>query len=699
MATTPGSWASVRGGLSLAIAVVSVLFVAVHALSAGAATGMVTGVVNDASERPLAGVAVRLESSDAQVIARTSTDEEGRFVFTDVPAGAYTVFAEREGYDTGTVTGVVSDEERWNVILALSPRPVLESVVVTARRLEDPRIVSTPPAIGAPVYKITEPGHPDPAWGREQQPDAHPPAGAGGHSGRFERRWHPRAKSDGQSPVPDQWHSLPEGTTLFGQSSGLSPRLAESVTLLAGALPAEYGLRTSGVLDIQTKSGALEPGGYAGMYVGSQSWIQPSAEYGGTRGAFSYFLTADYLQNSIGISPATPNGAIHDDTQQGHAFGYFELALDSTSKVAAIVGTFVGHFQIPNSPGTAASFTVDGVSSFNSAKVDETQLEQNYFGIVSYRTSQVDTGLQVAAYARYGSLGFNPDPLADLLFNGIAQRVQRSSIATGLQADGRYSIGEHTLRAGMLFSAEQTSVQSSSLVLPAADGVQTSDQPIRIFNSTGQIGYTESLYLQDEWKITPSFTVNGGLRLDAYSSFRNEWQLSPRLSVVWQPTTTTVLHAGYARYFTPPRQEFVSSATFAKFADTTAAPEVPQNSAPRAERANYLDAGITQQIVPGFKVGLDGYYKQAAYQLDEGQFGAPVFLTPFNYQRAYTLGIELSTTVVLGNFRPTETWLPASNRPRASRRRRPSFPRRTTPTSRTTTSLPTTASSSRPPAA
>jgi outer membrane receptor protein involved in Fe transport len=193
-------------------------------------------------------------------------------------------------------------------------------------------------------------------------------------------------------------------------------------------------------------------------------------------------------------------------------------------------------------------------------------------------------------------------------------------------------------------------VQSSSLVLPADDGVQTSDQPIRIFNSTGQVGYVGSLYLQDEWRVLPSVTLNGGLRLDAYSSFRSEWQLSPRLSIVWQPTTTTTLHTGYARYFTPPRQEFVSSATLAKFAGTTAAPEVTQNSAPRAERANYLDAGITQQILPGLKVGLDGYYKQADYQLDEGQFGAPVFLTPFNYRRASTLGIELTTTWVWGNF-------------------------------------------------
>jgi outer membrane receptor protein involved in Fe transport len=445
--------------------------------------------------------------------------------------------------------------------------------------------------------------------------------------------------------------ALPEGTTLFGQSGGLSPRLAESVTLLTGALPAEYGLRTTGIFDIKTKSGALEPGGHVGVYGGSQSWLQPSAEYGRTLGPFRYFVTADYMQNSLGISPATPDGAIHDDTQQGHGFGYVELALDSTSTLDAVFGTFVGHFQIPNSPGATPSFTVDGIASFDSAKIAETQIEQNYFAILSYRKAEAAWGLQVAAYARYGSLGFRPDPLADLLFNGIAQRVDRSSLATGLQTDGRYAVApQHTLRAGALFATEQTSRQTSSLVLPAAAGVQTSDQPISLFDSTGQRGYTGSIYLQDEWWVVPALTLNVGLRLDAYAAFRSEWQWSPRVNVVWQPTATTTLHAGYARYFTPPRQEFVSNASLAKFAGTTGAPEVTQNAAPRAERAHYVDTGITQQILPGLKVGLDGYYKQAAYQLDEGQFGAPVFLTPFNYRRAYTLGIELTTTWVLGNF-------------------------------------------------
>jgi hypothetical protein len=246
-------------------------------------------------------------------------------------------------------------------------------MVVTAQRLEGPRILTTPRAIGAPTYAVSD-------QAIQSQP--------GGENNALTQvlRQMPGVTQDAASVggihVRNQMGNLqyringvalPEGITLFGQSGGLSPRLAKSVTLLTGALPAEYGLRTTGIFDIVTKSDALEPGGHVGMYGGSSSWLQPSAEYSGTRGPFSYFVTADYLQNSLGISPATPHGAIHDDTQQGHGFGYFELARTATSTLGAVVGAFVGHFQIPNSPGATPSFTVDGVSSFDSARVAEIQ--------------------------------------------------------------------------------------------------------------------------------------------------------------------------------------------------------------------------------------------------------------------------------------------------------------------------------------
>ena len=67
----------------------------------------------------------------------------------------------------------------------------------------------------------------------------------------------------------------------------------------------------------------------------------------------------------------------------------------------------------------------------------------------------------------------------------------------------------------------------------------TSDQPVRIFDSRGKTGYTYSVYLQDAWRVWPTVTINGGLRLDGLEAFTSEWQLSPRLNVVWEATPTT----------------------------------------------------------------------------------------------------------------------------------------------------------------
>src|SRR5260370_28537542 len=101
-------------------------------------------------------------------------------------------------------------------------------------------------------------------------------------------------------------------------------------------------------------------------------------------------------------------------------------------------------------------------------------------------------------------MSYRHDSLADLLFNGIAQKVDRSSIATGLQVDSTYTLTPtHTLHGGVYLAAERTSVQATSTVLPAVDGVPTSDQPVRIFDSRGKTGYTYSVYLQDAWRAWP----------------------------------------------------------------------------------------------------------------------------------------------------------------------------------------------------
>jgi len=139
---------------------------------------------------------------------------------------------------------------------------------------------------------------------------------------------------------------LPEGINVFGQA--LQTRLANSVALITGSLPAQYGLRTSGIIDIQTKTGTLAPGGSATMYGGSQSTIQPSAELGGTVGQIDYYATGEYLENAEGIeNPAPTRNAIHDNSQQPRGFAYVSGIIDPTSRLTAILGTSRSRFQIP----------------------------------------------------------------------------------------------------------------------------------------------------------------------------------------------------------------------------------------------------------------------------------------------------------------------------------------------------------------
>ena len=104
---------------------------------------------------------------------------------------------------------------------------------------------------------------------------------------------------------------LPEGITGFGLE--LDPRFVESMQLITGSLPAAYGFRTAGVVDIHTKSGAFENGGAVEMYGGSYDTIRPSFEYGGSQGKWNYFMDGSYDHNSLGIENPTPsNNAIHD---------------------------------------------------------------------------------------------------------------------------------------------------------------------------------------------------------------------------------------------------------------------------------------------------------------------------------------------------------------------------------------------------
>jgi hypothetical protein len=451
---------------------------------------------------------------------------------------------------------------------------------------------------------------------------------------------------------------IPESIPGFGPE--LQTRFADNISLITGALPAQFGFRTTAIVDIHTKTGADFEQGEASMQVGSFDTYNPTFQYGIVIGNLSSYVSLSYLHNGIGIeNPTGSSDPIHDDTDQFKEFGYFSYIIDPTSRVTLMVSDNHSNFEIPNTPGLPPVFSLQGVPTFDSAKLNETQAEDSFYTILAYQKKVDDFNFQAAIFSRYSSTLFRPDDVGDLIFNGVASRVNRDILSNGIQFDASYQLtDQHILRAGFFFTDQYATSGTSTLVFPVdANGNQTSDVPFRIVDDSNKNGYFLGLYLQDEWKPFEQLTINFGGRLDFAKTFTDENQLSPRINIVYEPWKGTAFHAGYARYFTPPPLEFVDQRTVSLFAGTSNESKITLDSPVKSERAHYFDVGATQKIMEGWNVGLDGYYKSAHSQLDDGQFGQALILSSFNYNRGEIYGAEFTTSYDHG---PITTYLNAS---------------------------------------
>ncbi|CAN5177734.1 TonB-dependent receptor [soil metagenome] len=436
---------------------------------------------------------------------------------------------------------------------------------------------------------------------------------------------------------------VPESISGFGQT--FDPRIADSISLLTGTLPAQYGYRTSGVINLNTRSGAFENGGDVGFYGGSNGTIQPSATIHGSSGNTNYFFSGSYLQNDIGVeNPIATRNAIHDRTKQYRAFGYVSTVISDSSRVTVFGGTAIGKFQIPNVPGQDSQFTLNGRNTFDSVALDQNQRETTHYGVAAYQYAGGALNFQIAPFIRYSQTRFTPDPQGgDIIFNGFNDRSRLSSLAAGVQADGSYKLSDaHTLRFGVFFQNERTRSNVTSLVFPVdGNGDQTTDQPTSIADREGKTGQLYGVYLQDEWSLTPQLTLNYGARFDMVRAYTSEQQISPRANLVFEPSANTTFHIGYARNFTPPAQELIGATQVTQFDGTTRESVIKSGDPVKAEREHYFDIGVQQKLAPGLTVGLDSYYKIKRNLLDNGQFGSSLVLSPFNYAKGYAWGVEL----------------------------------------------------------
>jgi outer membrane receptor protein involved in Fe transport len=441
---------------------------------------------------------------------------------------------------------------------------------------------------------------------------------------------------------------IPEGV------SGLGPvfdtNFIGSMSLLTGTLPAQYGLRTAGVLDITSRSFAA-PSGEVSLYGGSRQTFTPSFDYGGSVGNTEYFVTGRGNWNALGLENPTPSlNAAHDYTQQGKFFGYTSTLLNESTRLSFISAASYAAFQIPNNPNQVPLGDF-GPTNYSSSSLNENEYDTYIVNLAALQKQGTDGNAQWAVFSRYAKVNFVPDVYGDLVFNDVASNVTRESLLNGTQLDVSYNANDrHTLRGGFAMSEEQTNVSNVSTVLPGAIGAVTGP-PFTITDDNSKLGWNIGTYVQDEWKLSNQLTLNAGLRFDQLYQYVDANQLSPRLALIYKPFTGTSVHAGYARYFTPPYQAQAAQSNIGLFTNTTNQPEVPLDDPVKPERSNYYDVGVDQTVAKGLDVGVDTYYKDARDMIDDGQFGQAVVLTQFNYARGYSEGAEFKVKYQQGDFK------------------------------------------------
>jgi outer membrane receptor protein involved in Fe transport len=608
-----------------------------------------SGLIEDALRRPMPDVIVTLLSTSGRMIAEALTDDRGQFRLPQGPAGTYVVKARKKGFKPTTSIVVLPDSMSKHLELVLESEVAL-NIPVRASRIRAQNGLSRS---GNSKYTMTA------------EDISNLPAGAAtplndvllqmpGVALDQNQEIHVRGEHAGiqyqmnNIMLPLDINNDPTFTQL------LNSYFVSSVSLIDGVLPAQYGYRTSGVIEIQTKNGCDGGQNNFAVYGGMYDTAEPSFQLQGCHSRFSYYLTGLYLHSSLGLSSATPgHEPIHDIVNQGQGFTYLTYELNPLTKLSFIGGMTVAANEFPNQPGLPPLYQLEGIdpASYPSTAIDSTLDQQDYFGVLALNGAIGNKfGYQLAYAIHYNTQTFNPDPIGDLVYQGISPKVFNSDLANTLQGDITYHLGDHTLAAGFYLGEYGVESDNTSQVFKENNGMQVPPfVPILVVADLNKINILYGFYLQDTWQITEQFSVNLGSRWDRADGFVDANQFSPTINFIYKARPDTTLHAGFARSFQVPNFQGISAGT-AELEGTSAGTGLPVSTTLDAETDYTWDVGYTHQFTPHLQWAQDSYFRIDRHYIDEGEFGFVPLDAPFNYVRGYGAGVENTLTYNTRDF-------------------------------------------------
>jgi outer membrane receptor protein involved in Fe transport len=600
----------------------------------GAIQGM---VMAQADRSAVADAVVELQGAILAAPLRTTTSSEGRFAFSRLVSGDYVLTVAHDTFQERRYRLSLKPREVYTLDVSLLLRPVQESIEVTA---------DAPPSVHSPGSTLLTAARLDtlPPAQRANLPDAIVAAAPGmirGHDDFVHIRGHEVALNPSINGV-QFWENA---HAVF--SPGLGIDYIESINVMTGGFPAEYGNRFGGILDVVTKSGfTLRDRGSVTLGTGSAQRHNAGFEFGGRNERAAYYMNLSGFMSDRFLSPPSPR-SIHNTGAGVRSFARLDVrAADSDQIKLVIMGDGV-NFDLPMEER-------DAVLRPDFKNAQRARSESVILSWDHVRSS--DTVMQAAFYQRWSTVRQFPESTDPY---GAQTDAERTLDTFGIKSDVTRLYGRHTVKGGMdlalLRPREEFSYLSQPWIdfthLPAINETHVHFRgenlgagiPRPVVFDASKTGGQASLFLQDKMQVTPAFTVDAGVRFDRYSLVISESHVSPRVNAAYRFPSGTVMFGAYNHFFVPPPIENVlaSGAGLTRFVSEIAVPLPPV----RAIKENQFEIGVTQPVGGAMNLGVTSYYRLSDDPPHTSLFPDSRFYTYASFDKGKAYGIEVKADV------------------------------------------------------
>ena len=586
--------------------------------------GTISGTISDPNNAVVAGANVTIKNAVTGFERTTTTDNEGVYSFSSVPPNNYQITVAANGFQNTAQNIVVRNSVPMQVPISLAISGANATVNVDAAAINIENIPTTHTDVDqSQIQKLplTSPGN-----GLSEAVTLTSPGVVADSNGFF----HPLGDhaqtqySIDNQPITDQ------------QSKAFSTQLPvnaiQSLEVITGATPAEYGDKSSLVINAITRSGlnAPKPFGSFDSSFGSFGTVQEEGTFGFGNAKLGNFTALNFERSNRFLdSPEFDN--LHDNGNSIGIFNHFDY--NPTGRDTFHLNLFLARnkFEIAN------TYEQEAIGQDQRQRVKSINIAPGYVHIFN-----ASTVLTINPYYRLDQVNYYP---SDNPFFDQTQTIsqQRRLANTGIKADVAYVKGVHNIKVGGQFqhtflnegfqfgitdeNFNPLCLSFSGDPIPGMTcGAGTSLNPDfvagllpydltrggRLFTFNGRTDIKqEALFAQDNLNFKSGLTLSLGLRFDNYNGLSRGKSLQPRLGVsyLFKPTNT-VVRASYTRNFETPYNEnlIFSNAAGANgfadgsFGDVNAEPLKPGNR-------NQFNVGIQQAFGKYIVADLDYFNK------------------------------------------------------------------------------------------